>query len=169
MARFGPKSKCIDYSWYVTHIILSHLWVISRGLLWVKQLDSTLNGQMSNLTLCGSKRIKSDISISDEQIWFRFSSWSKMTIQGPWSLRSSHSQSRLGLTKYDENDWAIENRSKMWFLIGYWSLLTKNTKPNAELSDNRIFEKSKKFKKGFYPICKTLNARFGFYLIYLYL
>ena len=48
----------------------------------------------------------------------------------------------------------------MYFLIGYWSFSTKNTRPIAELSDNQIFEKSKKFKKGFLSNLQNFECTF---------
>ena len=107
-----------------------------------------------NLNLCGLKRIKSNVSISDNRIWFRFWSWSKMTTDGQ-SMNHGRSARKfsiwLAVTKYDKNhyDWAIEKFLKCGFLIGYWSFLTTNTKPIADFSDNLIFQNQKNSKKDF--------------------
>jgi len=63
-----------------------------------------------------------------------------------------------------------ESIEKVFFLLATGQFWPKIQNPLQNKAIIKFLKnQKKKFKKGFYPICKTLNARFGFYLIYLYL
>ena len=111
---------------------------------------------MSNLTLCGSKRIKSGISISDEQIWFRFSSWSKMTIQGPWSDRAILNSDKINC--FYEINWKwLSNRESVenvvfWLATGQFWPKIQNPLQNKAII--KFLKNQKNSKKDFIQFAK---------------